>query len=48
MKNFYRAMFKENASPSAALRQAQLKMRENPKWSSPFFWSAFTIEGEYK
>lgn len=32
--------------PSAALREAQLKMMKNPRWAAPYYWAAFTIQGE--
>ena len=48
MRHFYEALLKERLAPSAALRQAQLKMSENPRWRSPFYWAAFTLQGEYR
>jgi CHAT domain-containing protein len=48
MKHFYEAMANDNQTPAQALRRAQLKLRENPKFSSPFFWAAFTVQGEYR
>lgn len=48
MREFYRAMVEENASPAAALRQAQIKLRENPQYRSPFYWAAFTVQGDYR
>lgn len=47
MKYFYENIFMRKKSASSALRLAQLQMKKNPKWSSPFFWGAFSIEGEY-
>jgi tetratricopeptide (TPR) repeat protein len=48
MKSFYRGMLKEGLRPAAALRAAQLEMLRQPSWSSPFFWAAFTLQGEWK
>lgn len=48
MKSFYRGMFKEGLRPAAALRAAQLETSQQKRWSSPFFWAAFTIQGEWK
>jgi CHAT domain-containing protein/Tfp pilus assembly protein PilF len=48
MKYFYRAMVGQGMRPAAALRTAQLKMRKDPRWSSPYFWAAFQIQGEWK
>jgi CHAT domain-containing protein/tetratricopeptide (TPR) repeat protein len=48
MKYFYRAMVGQEMRPAAALRAAQLKMRQDPRWSAPYFWAAFQIQGEWK
>jgi CHAT domain-containing protein/tetratricopeptide (TPR) repeat protein len=49
MEHFYRCLFQENLSPSAALRQAQLRtMKQNRRWRSPYYWAAFVLQGEYR
>jgi CHAT domain-containing protein/Tfp pilus assembly protein PilF len=48
MRHFYRAMLGQGMRPAAALRAAQLEMRTNKQWSSPYFWAAFQIQGEWK
>ena len=48
MKRFYRAMLKENQTPSAALRIAQNEMRQIPRFSNPRNWAGFTFTGEWK
>lgn len=48
MRRFYRALFGQKMRPAAALRAAQLEMRKDPRWSSPYFWAAFQIQGEWK
>ncbi|HEX5733443.1 MAG TPA: CHAT domain-containing tetratricopeptide repeat protein [Blastocatellia bacterium] len=48
MKSFYRGVLKEGLRPAAALRVAQLETIKQKRWSSPFFWAAFTIQGEWK
>jgi CHAT domain-containing protein/tetratricopeptide (TPR) repeat protein len=48
MKSFYRGVLKEGLRPAAALRAAQLETIKQKRWSSPFFWAAFTIQGEWK
>lgn len=45
MKEFYRGM--ANGRPvSAALRDAQLALYRDPQFRSPFFWAAFTLQGD--
>jgi CHAT domain-containing protein/tetratricopeptide (TPR) repeat protein len=46
MRIFYREMLERRRTPAAALRQAQLAIRAQPRWSAPFFWAAFVLQGE--
>ena len=48
MGNFYQEMLRNNRSPAAALRQAQLAMWRQEKWRPPFYWAAFALQGEWK
>jgi len=48
MTHFYRGLLKEKLRPAAALRQAQLTMRRNPRWAAPYFWAGFVLQGEWK
>lgn len=38
----------ERLPPAAALRAAQLAMRREPRWHSPYYWAAFQFEGEWR
>jgi CHAT domain-containing protein/tetratricopeptide (TPR) repeat protein len=48
MKRFYADMLSGGRSPAAALRSAQISMLRNPRWSQPYFWAAFVLEGEWR
>ncbi|HTD24466.1 MAG TPA: tetratricopeptide repeat protein [Terriglobales bacterium] len=48
MGRFYKAMEKEGMRPAAALRQAQIEMWKQKDWSSPYYWAAFQMQGEWK
>lgn len=48
MKRFYRGMLEEKLTAAAALRAAQLSLRDNPRWQSPFYWAPFVIQGDWK
>ncbi len=48
MRYFYEGMLHEGLTPAAALRRAKLKVYEHPQWRSPYFWAAFTLQGEYR
>ncbi len=48
MKRFYSNMLREGMTPAAALRAAQNSIRQQPQWSSPYHWAAFTLQGDYR
>jgi CHAT domain-containing protein len=48
MADFYRAMEHDGRRPAAALRSAQIQMWKQKRWSSPYFWAAFQIQGEWR
>jgi len=48
MKRFYEAMLSEGQRPAAALRTAQLWMRQQERWKSPNFWAPFVLQGEWR
>jgi CHAT domain-containing protein/predicted negative regulator of RcsB-dependent stress response len=47
MKHFYSNMLRDRMPPAAALREAQNTIRKDPRWSSPYYWAAFTFQGDY-
>lgn len=48
MKQFYGNMLQKGMTPAAALREAQNSIRQRPEWSAPYYWAAFTLQGEYR
>jgi len=46
MTEFYRGMAGDGLAPSAALRQAQIRMYNDPRYRSPFYWAAFAASGD--
>ncbi|MCP4656675.1 MAG: CHAT domain-containing protein [bacterium] len=48
MKRLYRAMLEQKQPPSAALRQAQLSMRREERWRSPYYWAGFVLQGDWR
>jgi len=48
MKRFYEGMFKRNLKPAAALRSAQLALLQDKRWSAPYYWAGFTLQGEWR
>lgn len=45
MSKLYSKMLKQGLSPAAALRAAQLEMWRSPSLQAPYYWAAFTIQG---
>ncbi len=48
MRMFYKAMLTEGKRPAEALRTAQVHMWRTNQWSSPYYWAAFTLQGEWR
>ena len=48
MGRFYKGMLQEGLQPTVALRQAQIQMSKQERWADPYFWGAFTIQGEWR
>ena len=46
MKRFYAGMLSEQPlSPAAALRAAQVAIWQQKRWSAPYYWAAFMLQG---
>lgn len=48
MKRFYVNLLQRGMRPAEALRAAQNSIRLEPQWRSPYFWAAFTLQGDYR
>src|SRR5215510_10448817 len=46
MQRFYRNLLKGKLPVSEALRRAQVEMWESPESNAPFFWAAFSLQGD--
>ena len=47
MQHFYNALLQRRLPPSQALVSAQQQLRSFPGWSSPYYWGAFVLQGEW-
>ena len=47
MRLFYTNMLQHGMRPGEALRAAQNSIRQQRNWRSPYYWAAFTLQGEY-
>jgi CHAT domain-containing protein len=48
MRPLYEAMLVRRERPAAALRSAQIAMWKTKGWDAPYYWAAFTIQGEWR
>ncbi len=48
MKWSYKGMLSDGLTPAAALKYAQVKLANDNRWTAPYYWAAFTIQGEWK
>jgi CHAT domain-containing protein len=49
MARMYRGILgRERLRPLAALRAAQLEMWRQERWRAPYYWAAFTMQGEWR
>jgi|SRR5579859_1763614 len=47
MGTFYKGIFKDNLQPAAALQRAQVEMWKQKRWSSPYYWAGFVLQGQW-
>jgi CHAT domain-containing protein len=48
MKWFYAGIMEKHESAAASLRQAQMVLRKQDRWHSPYYWAGFVLEGEWR
>lgn len=48
MIRFYRNLLHERLPATAALRAAQLQVRQDERWEAPYFWAGFIIQGDWR
>ena len=48
MTKLYRGILRDDQTPASSLRAAQIEMWKQKKWQSPYYWAAFTMQGEWK
>ena len=47
MKWFYEGLLSRGERPAAALRAAQVALWRSKGWDAPYYWGAFTLQGEW-
>ncbi|HJX83450.1 MAG TPA: CHAT domain-containing tetratricopeptide repeat protein, partial [Candidatus Angelobacter sp.] len=48
MARFYKEVQQGKMQPAAALRAAQIQMWKQRRWTSPYYWAAFQIQGDWR
>lgn len=47
MKTMYDRILRDGQAPAQALRSAQIAMWRGRRWTAPYYWAAFVIQGEW-
>jgi CHAT domain-containing protein len=47
MGSFYRALIVEHMSTAGALRFAQQSLARDSRWSAPYYWAGFVLQGDW-
>ena len=47
MTYFYDGLLRQGMPTATALRLAKLRMMQDKRWSAPYYWAGFTLQGEY-
>jgi CHAT domain-containing protein len=48
MRRFYEGMLGRRERPAAALRAAQVALWRAKGWEAPYYWAAYTLQGEWR
>jgi len=48
MTRFYRHLWRGGLPAGQALRRAQLEVRAEERWREPYYWAAFTLQGDWE
>ena len=48
MQRFYQGLLRDKLSPAASLRAAQVTLWKQKQWQAPYYWAAFTLQGEWR
>jgi CHAT domain-containing protein/tetratricopeptide (TPR) repeat protein len=48
MTRLYLGLLRDRLTPAAALRSAQLSLRQEGAWHSPYFWAGFSLQGDWR
>lgn len=48
MRHFYSGLLQQHLPAAAALRRAQREMAADPRWSAPYYWAGFVLQGDWR
>jgi CHAT domain-containing protein len=49
MKHFYERLLSDDTlSPASALSAAQLRLQRSRRWTAPFYWAGFVLQGDWR
>lgn len=48
MREFYRALLVRGIPAQDALVSAQVALQQNPRWSAPYYWAPYVLNGDWR
>ena len=48
MTRFYRHILNDKMAPAEALREAQLSLAAERRWSNAYYWGGFVLVGDWR
>jgi CHAT domain-containing protein len=48
MHHFYKALLVDGRSPDEALRAAQNHLAADPRWTAPYYWAGYVLQGDWR
>lgn len=48
MGHFYEGLLRQGLPPPQALERAQRKLRAEPRWSAPYYWAGYVLQGDWR
>ncbi len=48
VKSYYEALLHQKQTPGQALRSAQRKLADDPRWHLPYYWAGYVLQGDWR
>jgi CHAT domain-containing protein len=48
LMTYFYARLRQGKGPASALHESQVRLSQDPRWSHPYYWAAFVLQGDYR